>query len=111
MVLYIESVSQLSISESGFKCPIVAYQQSIKPTFWLVSTVLFLGMEVIHDERVVRGTVKRAYPLQVLHRVSGTTSLGGGELGAFGPGVGPCGWDASQLTAVVVENHILFYYR
>ncbi|CAI5746186.1 unnamed protein product [Peronospora destructor] len=68
-------------------------------------------MELIGYERVVRGLVKRAYPLQFLHRASGNTSLGDGALGTFGPGVGPCGWDASQLTAVVVENHILLCYN
>ncbi|CAI5726575.1 unnamed protein product [Peronospora effusa] len=68
-------------------------------------------MDLIGDERVVSGTVKRAYPLQLLHRTCGTTSLGGGELGIFGPGVGPCGLDASELTAVVVENHILLCYK
>jgi hypothetical protein len=64
-------------------------------------------MELVRGQRVVNGTIKRAYPLQSL-RGDGSADAGGGELGTFGPGAGPCGPDASQLVAVIVENHILF---
>ena len=63
-------------------------------------------MKLVSDKRVVSGTVIRAYPLQSLR---GDTSLSSTGSGTFGPGVGPCGQDAaSQMMAVVVENHILF---
>ncbi|KAL4125636.1 hypothetical protein KRP22_011146 [Phytophthora ramorum] len=70
-------------------------------------------MELVGGERVVNGTVKRAYPLQSLRSASGrgaapySPSFSGGELGAFGPGVGPCGPDASQLVAVVTNRYIV----
>ncbi|KAG6623394.1 putative telomere binding protein [Phytophthora cinnamomi] len=67
-------------------------------------------MELVDGQRVVRGTVKRAYPLQSLRQASsdGAAESANGELGTFGPGVGPCGRDASQLVAVVVENRSTF---
>ncbi|KAK1948515.1 Protection of telomeres protein 1 [Phytophthora citrophthora] len=52
------------------------------------------------------GTVKRAYPLQALE----PKASDGGELGTFGPGVGPCGPEASKLMVVVLENHILWLH-
>ncbi|KAG3205643.1 hypothetical protein PC129_g22035 [Phytophthora cactorum] len=64
-------------------------------------------MELFSGERVVNGSVKRAYPLQSLRSASGdgpAASPGGGELGTFGPGVGPCGPDASQLYKVQVKG-------
>ncbi|KAG6958374.1 hypothetical protein JG687_00009423 [Phytophthora cactorum] len=68
-------------------------------------------MELFSGERVVNGSVKRAYPLQSLRSASGdgpAASPGGGELGTFGPGVGPCGPDASQLVAIT--SCLVFFY-
>ncbi|KAG6960430.1 hypothetical protein JG688_00009590 [Phytophthora aleatoria] len=68
-------------------------------------------MELVSGERVVNGSVKRAYPLQSLRSASGdgpAASPGGGELGTFGPGVGPCGPDASQLVAIT--SCLVFFY-
>ncbi|KAG7391247.1 hypothetical protein PHYPSEUDO_005608 [Phytophthora pseudosyringae] len=59
-------------------------------------------MELVGGDRVVSGSVKRAYPLQSLRAESSQR----GELGIFGPGVGPCGPDASQLVAVVYRIRI-----
>ncbi|CEG37968.1 Predicted telomere binding protein [Plasmopara halstedii] len=72
-------------------------------------------MELDSGGPAVNGSVKRAYPLQSLCSMSSGTSTmssAGRELGAFGPGVGPCGPDASQIVVIVVENHILlmFFY-
>ena len=61
-------------------------------------------MELVGGERVVLGTVTRAYRLQSLHS---DTSRSTAASDTFGPGVGPCGQDASHVMAVVVENHIL----
>ncbi|KAG3118234.1 hypothetical protein PI124_g3443 [Phytophthora idaei] len=69
-------------------------------------------MELVSGERVVNGSVKRAYPLQSLRSASGdgpAASPGGGELGTFGPGVGPCGPDASQLVAITFS--LTFMWR
>ncbi|KAG3007680.1 hypothetical protein PC129_g22035 [Phytophthora cactorum] len=69
-------------------------------------------MELFSGERVVNGSVKRAYPLQSLRSASGdgpAASPGGGELGTFGPGVGPCGPDASQLVAITFS--LTFMWR
>ncbi|ETP41979.1 hypothetical protein, variant 1 [Phytophthora nicotianae P10297] len=68
-------------------------------------------MELVGGERVVNGSIKRAYPLQSMRSASGhvsTASPGGGELGMFGPGVGPCGPDAARLVAIIVENNRTF---
>ncbi|KAL3673904.1 hypothetical protein V7S43_001591 [Phytophthora oleae] len=50
------------------------------------------------------GIVKRAYPLQALD----PKAPDGGELGTFGPGVGPCGLEASRLMIAVLENRTTF---
>ncbi|KAJ8552636.1 hypothetical protein ON010_g9909 [Phytophthora cinnamomi] len=78
-------------------------------------------MELVDGQRVVRGTVKRAYPLQSLRQASsdGAAESANGELGTFGPGVGPgrglvaLEWEAGAETeervscAVVAERDIL----
>jgi hypothetical protein len=53
------------------------------------------------SSKQVFGVVKRSFPLQ---------SLSENDTGMkeFGPGIGPCGLDATKLVVLEVENHILF---
>ncbi|KAE8978498.1 hypothetical protein PF011_g23211 [Phytophthora fragariae] len=62
-------------------------------------------MELVDGHRVVHGTVKRAYPLQSLRQPTGggAAEPADGELGTFGPGVGPC-------VRSTFETCLVFFY-